>query len=149
MRAQWIAFGLRGALILLGFPAVFVVLLALGWNGSGAAPLAKKIQAIGITLLWPPAMLAFFYLQWSWVYSRSPYLKSAIRGTVSGEAVEVLATNGISKISWPLFVKMRESRNTLLLYQSPVIYNIIAREFFASEEEWATVKSVARAHVGK
>jgi YcxB-like protein len=148
VKCQWLHLGWR-SLILLAFPAVFIVLIAIGWNQSGSAPFAKRIEAVAITFLWPVFMLAFFYWQWLRVYKRSPYLREPLWGSVSEEGLEVHGANGDSKLPWNLFIKQRRSKNLILLYQSPVMFNILAREFFASEEAWQSAWSLVSSRLSK
>ena len=43
------------------------------------------------------------------------------------------AANASSDLKWQLFEKVRHSAGFMLLYHSPLAFNILSRDFFASE----------------
>jgi hypothetical protein len=148
IRAQWLHVGWR-LLILLAFPAMFIVLIAIGWLGTGSAPIAKRLTAVATSFLWVPFMLALFWWQWRRLYERSPYLKEPLWGSVTDEMLEVHGPTGDSKVPWDHFVKIRKSKDLCLLYRSPVLFNLLARQFFASAQDWSEAVAIVQAKTNK
>jgi hypothetical protein len=68
---------------------------------------------------------------------------------LSDEQITVRFANANSEIRWGAFVKVRYSPDLMLLYQTPVSFNILSRDFFASEDEWQRAVALAKMHVGK
>jgi hypothetical protein len=135
LRAQRLHAG-RRRLILWAFPGIFLILIALGWNGMDRAPLAVKAEALVLTFLFPILMMLFQRWQWGRQYMKSPLLQEPIWGAVSEEQLELHGAHGDSRLPWSLFVKRKQVPGLVLLYQSPYAFNLLARELFVDDAAW-------------
>jgi len=73
---------------------------------------------------------------WRRIYRRSPYLKERLSGAITEEAFSVKSSSGMSNLPWNHFVKTKIGKNIVLLYKSPVLVNILPREFFQTDDQW-------------
>jgi hypothetical protein len=85
-----------------------------------------------------PLMLAFYVFAWRRTYAKSPYLHQPLSGSVSRDRFVIEGVTGRSDLTWDQFVRIREDRDFLLLYQAPNLFSILPREFFESDTDWET-----------
>ncbi len=151
MRAQRLHAGRRWALGLLVFPAVFIIVIAFGWYGSDQMSIGTKLAAIGVSFLWPalmyPFMLGVSWRRWSRVFRASPYLKFPMIGTLTDEGIEWQMDTSGGRVPWDRFIKRKEADGFVLLYQSPVMFTILARDFFDGDTAWQSALALVASRV--
>ena len=138
-RAQMKHVGWRWAFLLL-FPVLMLAFAAFSLTG---APFSIYLEVFGGALIFVPLMLAFSFFHWRRIFTKSPYLRDAISGSVSDEKFVAQGPTGTTEIPWSRFVKMKDGGDFLLCYHSPVLFNILARQFFQSDQAWEEAKRIA------
>jgi hypothetical protein len=147
LRTQALHIGHR-RLALLIFPAAFAIMI---WGGAPELPLWAKALLTIIACAFVPLMALLQRWQWQRLFKRTPYLSDPISGDVSERGLRVESTTGNSEVPWERFVKYKMQEGLILLYQGPNIFNVVAREFFASAEDWAKAQRIIseRAKAGR
>ncbi|MGH7341540.1 MAG: YcxB family protein, partial [Candidatus Rokuibacteriota bacterium] len=59
------------------------------------------------------------------------------QGALSEEGLEVVAPHGSIKAGWDRFHAWKGTASELLIYQSSALFHILARRFFASDDDWS------------
>jgi hypothetical protein len=136
--SRWVFF----ALTLLSFPAL-MSLFALTGSFAGQDPW----RVLGWCLEVPLFVAMLMYWQWRWLYRKSGYLSGSVEGELSERGVTLRFPNARSDLSWKLFEKAVHSSDVVLLYQSPISFNILSREFFDSESDWKRAVELVDRHV--
>jgi hypothetical protein len=135
LRAQKLHIG-RGRLLL---PLLFGAVILGIWIMPELPFLAKVLGTIGYV-----AVLALLPViqrrQLKRLYNRSPYLLVPIRGELSEWGLRSEGSMGKSEIPWSKFVKYKINDRTVLLYQAPNLFHVIAEEFFATTDDWIRVR---------
>ena len=147
LRAQALHVGHRRLALLL-FPAAFAVLI---WAGARELPVWAKALTTIIACAFVPLMALFQRWHWQRLYTRTPYLLDPMSGDVSERGLRVESATGNSEVPWERFVKYKMRDDLILLYQGPNIFNVVAREFFASADDWAGAQRIIseRAQAGR
>ena len=138
-RAQWAHLGARWAFLFV-FP---VAMTAYAYFSSGGLSLQTLVVVIVVASAFVAFMLAYSVFAWRRVYARSPLLHKALVGSVSRDRFVVENDSGRTELTWDQFVRIREGKDFVLLYQAPNLFNIIAREFFDSDAAWETARRFA------
>ena len=141
--AQWTHLG-RQWMVLLFFP---VAMTAFGWSGWSSGPelsVAMLPLIFLISCSFVPLMLAYYVMMWRRTYARSPYLQQPLFGSVSPDRLVMEGVTGRTEMTWNQFVRVREGKGVILLYQGPSQFLILAREFFESDQLWETACRFAR-----
>jgi len=76
-------------------------------------------------------------------FKKSPYIRTPRRGTITREKLHVETSLGQSDLPWSTFVKVDANDNLVLLYLGPSAFQILAKEFFASHDDWLNVRAMA------
>jgi len=72
-----------------------------------------------------------------------------VKGEFSEPGMTIhFAANASSDLKWQLFEKVRHSAGFMLLYHSPLAFNILSRDFFASEGDCQQAVALVDRHVG-
>jgi hypothetical protein len=79
-----------------------------------------------------------FYQIWNLVkvYRKTPYLKSPIHGNLGDEGLFVKDSNGETNNPWGLYIKYKMSKDFVILYKGPNVFNLLSADFFKSRAEW-------------
>ena len=135
LRAQKLHIG-RGRLLL---PLLFGAVILGIWMMPGLPFLSKVLGTVGYIVVLPlvPVMQR---RPWKRLYDRSPYLLEPIRGEPSEWGLRSEGSMGKSEIPWSKFVKYKIDDRTVLLYQAPNLFHVIAEEFFATTDDWIRVR---------
>ena len=137
VRAQKLHVGRAGLVILL-FTATIIVGL---WLFPGFPFLSKLLGTIAAVAL-VPLVPVLQRRQWKRLYDRSPYLMEPIRGELSEWGLRSEGSMGKSELPWSKFVKYKIDDRTILLYQGPNLFHVIADEFFATRDDWVKVRQL-------
>ncbi len=78
--------------------------------------------------------------KWRYYYKNSPYLKEPLCGIVSSDSITVQDNAGKSETPWSRFIKYKARKDIVLLYLGPNAFKIIAKQFFATREDWETAR---------
>ena len=78
------------------------------------------------------------------MFSKSPYLRSPITGQVSDSGFELQGSTGSARLAWDMIIKTKESDEMILLYQSPILMNMVCRDFFRSPADWDEARNLIR-----
>jgi hypothetical protein len=122
-------------MVLLLFPVFMGSLVFLGVFG-GDPSWAGKLIAVSISFLWPALMYRWMRRQWLKVFDGSPYLRDAFVGTLSEEGLHFESQYGTWKVPWGMFTKVRRNAELVLLYQSPIMFQLLSRDLFVSQQSW-------------
>lgn len=112
---------------------------------DGSEMSAYTLAACGVTIL---VLFALGPVRSARQYDRSPYMHESFRGTVSPASYVVESIVGSAAIPWSKFVKAAAGDDIVLLYRGPNIFNIMAKEFFVSADDWQRARSIALEMVG-
>jgi len=107
------------------------------------APLRLYFLCFTLASLYVPMMLILQLWKWRRRFVRSPYLREPLSGVVSPEIFIARGSTGTTEMPWSRFVKIKDAGDFILLYPSPYQFNILSREFFASEEQWQAARGFA------
>jgi len=147
--AQWKHLG-RGWLTLLLFP---VAMTSYAFLTIETLSDAMWVFVLVVSFCWVPFMLALILRGWRRTYAKSPYLHKPLVGSVSSETFIAEGVTGRTEMRWDQFVRIRHGKDFLLLYHSPQLFNVLAREFFESDAAWETARGfaarVAASRVGR
>ena len=138
-RAQWKHVGHRW-LILLMFPVVMTAYVP--WM-VGTPSIGAWVLVMVIALTFVPLMIALNLLGWRRTYAKSPYLHQSLTGSVSLDKFIVEGPTGRVEMTWDQFVRIKDGDDCVLLYHAPNLFNILAREFFESDDAWKTARAFA------
>lgn len=122
------------------FSVASFVLSVVVWDSTEENSASLVLIAIGVSILlgW-----SFLPLHWRRLYSRSPYFEDEFRGTITDTSVSIETATGHAEVPWAKFVRVVVTDDMVLLYRSPVLFNVLAAEFFTSAQDWMKVKSIA------
>ena len=135
-RAQWTHLGARW-LILLMFPAIMT---AWAVFNARSLSLGTVVLLFAVASVFIPLMLAFTVRGWRRTYAKSPILHDPLVGWISQDRFFIEGSTGRSEMTWDRFVRIREGKGVILLYQGPNLFNILAREFFESDPDWDSAR---------
>jgi preprotein translocase subunit YajC len=138
--AQWTHFGTRWMVLLL-FP---VAMTAYYWATGTELSVAMWLLIFLVSCTFVPLMLAFYVMMWRRTYAQSPYLQHQLFGSVSPDKLVIEGVTGRTEMTWNQFVRVREGKGVILLYQGPHLFVVLAREFFESDDAWETTQRFAR-----
>jgi hypothetical protein len=141
-RAQLKHIGWRWS-ILLVFPVAMTIFTAFMPHDATLGARAY-LPSFVVSCIFVPLMLGMWALQWRRMYIKSPYLHEPLKGVVSADEFVAEASTGRTEMPWSRFTKIKEGKDFVLLYHSPYLFSILAREFFASDAEWQAAKAFAR-----
>jgi hypothetical protein len=113
-----------------------------GWKLLPLSP-GRFLAVLPICLLFAPLLVWFQRRNLDRIYQSSPYLGAPVRMVMSREGIRFEAPTGEGMVPWSKFVKVRRARGLMLLYQTPRLFTIVARKFFASDEDWANAAALA------
>lgn len=69
------------------------------------------------------------------------------RGTLSEEGFELVTDHGSSSVSWDRFYQWKATESELLVFTSDATFHILARSFFAGDEDWTAARELVAAKV--
>ncbi len=69
------------------------------------------------------------------------------QGMILPDRLHVETSEGQSDVAWSDFVDVAKSGDLPLLYRVPMIFQILAKEFVASAQEWQQARSFVVSHV--
>ncbi|MDQ6786176.1 MAG: YcxB family protein [Acidobacteriota bacterium] len=136
IKSQWLRMML--------FPAIFTPII---WFQQ--VSILTKILATLLALSFVPLMMAFQMIAAYWSYKHSPYLQKPIKGFVSDDLLRTENGLGTSEMEWKMFTKHKETDDCILLYSSPQGFNLLTKEFFASENDWNKAREIVGAKMQK
>jgi hypothetical protein len=122
--------------------AIIVVLLVTVTKKS-----VDKWDLIGVPLGLGVALFFLYFLQvWKWrrIYRRSPYLQETISGSLSDQTFLAQTATAQTDTPWDSFIKAKIGRELVLLYRSPVLTNIVSKQFFLSDDDWQLAVKLIR-----
>jgi hypothetical protein len=96
--------------------------------------------AAGVTMI---VLLALRRFRTRRIYEKSPYMHEAFRGSISPSAYSVETSVGSGTVPWSKFIKVLADDEIVLLYRGPNMFNIMAKDFFNSDEEWQQARKLA------
>ena len=67
------------------------------------------------------------------------------RGTLSDEGFELVTDRGSFCTSWDCFYQWEATASELLIYHSNTMFHILARSFFAGDEDWTAARELVAA----
>lgn len=68
-------------------------------------------------------------------YRRDGRFQKSYFVTISPEEVEIRGANGTSKYSWSAFTSYKQTKNAIVLFQAPLVFNAFPKSAFA-EPDW-------------
>lgn len=107
------------------------------------------VLALPFCALFAPLLLWFQRRNLDRAYASSPQFQQAVHMTMTHAGLHYDTPAGEGLVPWGHFVKLRRSRGVMLLYQTPHLFTIVARSFFASEEQWQSAMALAAAEIGR
>lgn len=113
-----------------------------GWKLLPLSP-SRFLIVLPICLVFAPLLIWFQRRNLDRLYQSSPYLGAPVHMVMSREGIHFEAPTGEGMVPWSKFVKVRRARSLMLLYQTPSLFTIVARKFFATDEDWATAATLA------
>jgi YcxB-like protein len=123
-------------MILLMFPVLMTVL---DFQAGTLSPVrVAVILVVGAVLA--SLLLAFSVWGWSRAYAQSPLLREPLEGSIAQDRFVVHGASGRTDMAWDRFVRVRQGKGVILLYQGPNVFNMLAREFFESEADWDSAR---------
>jgi hypothetical protein len=137
-RAQFSHAKRRGWIILF-FPVYMAVFMGFFFGDS-----ISDYITVFLTFLWMiPFFIGLWVFQWWWMFTKTPQFKTPISGTVSSAGFTAIAPTGRTDMTWPQFARVTDAGNSLLLYMTPYMFQILSREFFASDQDWEMARGFA------
>lgn len=135
-RAQWRHLGSRWLFFLL----IPVLMTAYAYLTSPTLPIVTWLTLLAVSIASIPVIRSALRRQWRRMYENSPYLLDPISGFVSAETFIAESATGKTEMPWTRFVRVREGEDFLLLYPSPYMFHILAREFFVTDQAWEAAR---------
>ena len=138
MRAQKLHAGRRWILFI--YPIVMLPLIFLTGESLGT-PI--RIILITLAVLFVPLTRFAQRLALLRVFKKSPYLTISFKGVINDERFYLESDLGHIDLPWSSFIKYKQTDDIILLYQGPTIFQVLAREFFADQEEWERARTLS------
>lgn len=100
----------------------------------------NRILATLIAISFVPVFIVMQRVMLYWSFKRSPFFREPMSGIISSAGLQIENSLGNSEMKWQMFNKFREKDNCILLYTSPNSFQLLAKEFFANDEDWMRAK---------
>jgi hypothetical protein len=107
--------------------------------------LIVPVVLLGIFLLSASWFLPRLHVYLTWRYHRS--LQAPMSGTITADGIHYKGTHFQGEVTWSMFLKYKQSPQLVLLYQSPLVFNLFPRSFFRTEHEWHAFLELVQQHV--
>jgi hypothetical protein len=144
MRIQVLHLGRPRVLILLALLIAFPAWMTVT-TSRGDYPGVDPWRMLWGSLAFGPLMGGLQVWQWHRLYRKTP-LADGIEGEVSERGLTVRSSTFSGELLWSAFRSARFGEDMVLLYQSPMAFNIVARPMFASEDDWVKAVALIRAN---
>jgi hypothetical protein len=153
-KAQLLHLGRRSPTLLMLFPLITTivtgVVLYLGVDNWDGTTLNTLIFAAVFSFLFSFLTPRISSRVWKWIHRNSPYMKRSFTGKVLDEGLEIVDRTSSALTPWEDYIHTKEWPDLVLLFMGPTLFHIVAKEFFASEEDWqAAVKKIRESVVKK
>ncbi len=79
-------------------------------------------------------LLFFRRLQVWFSFRRDNRLQGQFEATISDSGIDVSSLKASSKYDWSAFIRYAETKNLLLVYQAPQVFNVFPKRAFAAGE---------------
>ena len=145
--AQTLHVGWRWLGLLL-FPVVMGAWMLFG-EYSELSSVSGKLASIGIFSLFPALMYWWTRRSWAKVFRASPYFKERATGLITDDGLSYSSPLGAWTIPWKQFTRARYRPELIVLYQSPVMFRILSRDFFEAEDAWRRAVEEVRRRIPK
>ena len=103
-------------------------------------PLVIKAVIIVFGFLYLPLVWLMQRYRLTRLYRTSPYLTEPLSGFITNDKLHLENKLGQCDLPWTVFIRYMENDDMVLLYQSPIIFQLLAKEFFVSQENWERAK---------
>jgi hypothetical protein len=93
-------------------------------------------------LLVIPVVIFMIRMKWKSIYSGTPYFKYPISGELSSEGFSGSSQRGTANIPWSDITGFKSNKTVIIIYQGPLLFHVIARNFFSSSQDWESAKQI-------
>jgi hypothetical protein len=109
-----------------------------------------------LRLVLPIIFLVLVLVGFCWLYPRvvvattwrhHTSLRAPMSGVVTTRGITYHGSSFRGEVDWSTFVKHKESPTLVLLYQSPLVFNLFPRSFFRTDNEWRMFLAQVQEHV--
>jgi hypothetical protein len=139
LRAQYLHIGSRRFIVFF-FPVGFSIFI---WTVlMPQSSFFAKILATAASFIFVPLMFLIQRWQLTQLYKKTPYFQESFRGVVSEQGIAGESSAGQVNLVWQKIIKHKKTDDLILLYQAPNLFNIVAKEFFATSEDWDNVRQL-------
>lgn len=150
--AQWLHLRPKPWVFYLGVALVIGAGIAILFSSQSPEALATTLSLIVPVAIWALVFFLFLWLLTPWqmkrLFRQQKMLQVDFTTDITPEAIIVTSEYGTSRLPWADFHKYKVSSKLVLLYQSPVLYHVLPRRFFPSEEDYQTLLGYLRQHLG-
>lgn len=88
-------------------------------------------------------------LRWKKHYKQQKLLKEPFEFTFLEDGIKAKSKTGEGYLEWDTFLKWKEGKHLILLYQSDILMNILPKRDFKSKEEIDQFRSLLIKKIGK
>jgi hypothetical protein len=145
LKAQRLRLGWRRGLFWL-LPLIATIFV---WLLDPQGPLTAPLVVLGTGYVFLTALWWGRIWQLRRIYRKTPFLTEPLQAAITETGIEFVTPTTSGTLPWSRFTKVQESADLALLFQGPVLFNIVAQEFFGSPREWQLAKEAIRAHIPK
>ncbi len=121
---------------------VVIPLMIIGFALPSCQSSLEKTMLLTLSPLSIPLLYIAQKRKWRYYYKNSPYLKEPLCGIVSANSFAIQDNAGKSETPWSRFTKCKARKDIVLLYLGPNVFKIIAKEFFATREDWENARQI-------
>jgi hypothetical protein len=98
-----------------------------------------------LRLVFPIILFGIFFVSFRWLSPRiiiattwrhHKSLQAPMAGSVTPSGISYDASHFKGEVDWTMFLKYKQSPTLVLLYQSPLVFNLFPRSFFRTDEDW-------------
>jgi hypothetical protein len=141
LRAQYLHMSWRRYIVFLFPPFFSFVYFALM---TPKASILAKILVTAVSCLFIPLMFLLQRRQLISLYKKTSYFKDVFKVVISEQGISGDSAMGHSNLGWDRFIKQKEREDFLLLYYAPNLFIIVAKEFFATPEDWNNARQLIK-----
>lgn len=144
-RAQLVHLGWKKYILII-IPVLFVISYLL--NAKPPYTFESILPSLGGLIIIPILILTTLS-SWKKVFKNTPAFQREFIGSIDDSNYAVSSSHGTSTLPWSEFTNATITNQLILLYQSPIQFQLLAPEMFGSPEEWGTTCELIRRAVSK
>ncbi|SRR5258708_7011992 len=135
-----------------GYFILLLAVIALGFSGFDAVVHQKQLIpfiCLAASLAWMAVVFGVTYpKRLKKIFQQQKLLHKPFSFTITDEAILSKAEHGQANLSWDIFRKWKESKELFLLYQSDILFHIVPKRSFASEEDLVQFRKLLIEKIG-